>query len=87
MTQTNDDSVLFTDVLILSWFILCLRVFSSVEKIGRCRKIYSFYFQNCMFSTQAFMESKKKDTWGGGVGGCVRFLALETVETDKYLDL
>lgn len=65
MTQTNVDSVLFTEVLILSWFILCLRVFSSVEKIGRCREIDTFYFQSCMFSTQAFMESKKKRYLGG----------------------
>lgn len=84
-TNVNRVSVVFIEMLVLSCFILCLRFRSSAEKIGRCRKLCSFYFQNCMFSAQAFMESKK--TWWGVGGGVSCFLALETAETDKHLDL
>lgn len=86
MRQTDVDGVsgVFTKTLILSWFILCLRFCSSVEKIGRCRKLCSFYFQSCIISTQAFWKAKKK-IFGGVRGVC--FLALEAVETEKYLDL
>lgn len=62
-------SVVFTAMLILSWIILCLRLCSPVEKIGRCRKLCFFYFQNCTFSTQVFMERKKKKVFGGGQVG------------------
>lgn len=58
-TNVNRVSVGFTEMLFLSCFILCWR-FCSVEKIGGCRNLCSFYFQNCIFSTKAFMEGKKK---------------------------
>lgn len=81
LRQTNVDrvSVVFGEMLILSWFILCLRFCSSIEKRGRCRKVCCFYFQNYMFSTWAFMESfpclrdSRNREVPGSLGSCICF--------------